>query len=120
MKNYPEQIESMLIELARLNRLIEETRAKISIVESDLQLEIISARNVDGKAVFTNDTARGAAFVKSCDESGELQTLIVERRTHEHRRAVLLAKVERLRLEFRAHELDRLEQIKTLNLGVAI
>lgn len=120
MKNYPEQIEKHLLELTRLNQLIETTRAQISTIEAELQLEIITARTIDGKLVFSNDTARSAAFTKSCDESDELQSLIAERRTHEYRRAELLAKVERLRLEFKLHELDRLRELHAFELGIAI
>lgn len=109
--DYPKQIENLSVDVARWNHFIETTRAKISSIESRLQLEITTARTIDGKPVFTNDTARGAAFTKACDECDELQILIAERRTHEFTRAEKLAKLERLRLEFKLFLLDRHEQI---------
>ncbi|MDQ4121646.1 MAG: hypothetical protein M3209_09390 [Acidobacteriota bacterium] len=118
--DYPQQIEKLNVDAARCNQYIEEVRAQISAIESELQLEITRARNPDGKPVFTNDTARAAAFTKSCDESDELQTLIAERCTHEFRRAEILAKLERLRLEFKLHLLDRQEQISRQISGVII
>lgn len=110
MKNYPEEIERLAIEAARLKHFIETVRASIDVIEADLQLEIIAARDVDGKPVFGNERARAAAFVKACDKSEDLQTLIAERRTHEFRFAETSAKLDRLRSEFNLYLLEREEK----------
>lgn len=108
--NYPEEIERLAIEAARLKHFIETARASIQVIEADLQLEIIAARDVEGKPVFGNERAREAAFVKACNDSEELQTLIAERRTHDFSLAETLAKYDRARSEFNLYLLEREEK----------
>ena len=111
MNNYPEQIEQVNVTLANLNLEIAALRDVISNREAVLSLDVLTAKDEKDKPLYSNETARSAAFTLSRRDDIELQTLTAELRTHEHRRAELLANLERLRGEFKLRLLDRQEEI---------
>ena len=76
-----------------------------------MTLEIVTAKDEQGKPLYPNESLRNAALILSKDQSEELQNLIVEERTAERSRAELFARLERLRLEFKLFLLDEQKQI---------
>ena len=97
--------------LANLNLELAEVREAIGIREAILSLDILTAKDDKDKPLYSNETARSAALILAKRDDAELQMWSAELRTHEHRRAELLATLERLRGEFKWLLLDRTEEI---------
>jgi seryl-tRNA(Sec) selenium transferase len=115
MREHPEKIEQISLEIADLNERLQSLRERIGKHEALMTLEIVTAKDEQGKALYPNESLRSAALVLSKDNSAELQSLIAEERETERRRAETFARLERLRLEFKLFLLDRQDQSSAFN-----
>lgn len=106
MRNYPEIIERLQIDIAALNTSIQNEREHIDFIEADLTIDIHTAKGDDGKPLFTNDAMRKAAFTKQCLEHGGLVILTEGLQKLESDRLRIAATLERHRLEFKLFLLD--------------
>ena len=114
MTNLPERIEQLALQQAAKSREVQDLREQISQRESAATLEILNARDEEGRPLYTNETARNAALKLALAANTRYTEL--ERRlvTVETERATLLANLERARNEFRLHLLDRQAEITAM------
>ena len=105
--NYPELIENVSLNLARKNREIQELRSQLGIEESSMILEILNAKDEQGKALYSNETARNAAVKIVLSTNPTYQELETKSLDAEQERAELLANFECLRNEFKLFLLDK-------------
>lgn len=112
--NYPEHIESLALQVATKTREVQEVREQIGLRESAATLEILNAKDEEGKPLYSNETARSAAIKLALSVKTKYQELNRRLAVAEHERAQLLASIERARNEFRVHLLDRPQEIATM------
>lgn len=113
--DYPELIESNLINLSKKNREIQELRKQLSIEECKITLQILDAKDEQGKALFPNETARSAAIKLELAKNSEYEGLEKNLLDKEQERAEMLAKSERLNGEFKLYMLDKRLEIASLS-----
>lgn len=111
MREHPEKIEQISLEIAGLNEKLQSLRDQIGNQEALMTLEIVTAKDEQGKPLYPNESLRNAALVLSKHQSEELQSLISEEREIDRRRAASFARLERLRLEFKLFLLDEGKEI---------
>lgn len=114
MKNHPQQIEGLMCDVADMNSHIQAKREQLNIIEAAAQIEIYTAKDADGKLLFSNDNLRKANYTSLIAENKEYCEISHSLTTIERERLYHLAKIERLKLEFRLFLLDRETEIKTL------
>ncbi len=112
--NYPEQIEATVLQLSQRTREAQDLREQVDLRESAATLEVLNARDEQGRSLYSNETARNAAIKLALSSNNNYQEL--ERRliVAETERSQLLARIERLRGEFRLHLLDRQQEIAAM------
>jgi hypothetical protein len=111
MKDYPQQIEQKLKEIADGNVAIGRLRVRIDKIEADTHVDIALSKGEDGKPLYSNDTLRKAAFTRQILENPEAAGLTEELEKLEKERLYALAEIERLRLEYKLFLLDREAEI---------
>lgn len=111
MRNHPEKIEQLQKEITDINFTIAKERERLNIIESDITIEVNTAKGIDGKLLFSNDSLRKAAVTKQCDDDPEYTSIKNSLEDIERDRLYKLAELERLRLEFKLFLLDREEEI---------
>ncbi len=112
--NYPERIESLALSLAAKSREVQDLREQIGLRESSATLEILNAKDEEGRALYSNETARSAAIKLALASNTRYQELDRKLIIAEQERAQLAANVERARNEFKLHLLDRQQEIAAL------
>ena len=112
--NYPEQIETFSLQLSSKTREVQDLREQVELRESAATLEILNARDEQGRALYSNETARNAAIKLALSSNNNYQDLERRLTAAETERAQLLARLERLRGEFRLHLLDRQQEIAAM------
>ena len=100
--NFPERIEQLSIQVAAKTREVQDLREQIGLKESAATLEVLNARDEEGRPLYSNETARGAALKRALAAT-------------ETERAELLANLECARNEFRLHLLDRQQEIAVMS-----
>ena len=112
--NYPEHIESLSLALAAKSRELQDLRAQLDLKESAATLEILNARDEQGKALYSNETARNAALKLALSANPRYQELERKVAVAEQERAELFANLERVRGEFKVYLLDREQEIAAM------
>ncbi len=112
--NYPEQIEANALQLSTKTREVQDLREQVDLRESAATLEVLNARDEQGRALYSNETARSAAIKLALASNNNYQELDRKLIAAETERAQLLARLERLRGEFRLHLLDRQQEIAAM------
>ena len=107
MREHPEKIEQVSLEIANVTESLQNVRDQIGKQEAVLTLEIVTAKDEAGKPLYPNESLRNAALTLLKDQSEELQKLIFEERAYEKKRAEFFASLERLRLEFKLFLIDK-------------
>lgn len=113
--NYPEQIEATALQLSAKTREVQDLREQIDLRESAATLEVLNARDEQGRALYSNETARNAAIKLALASNNNFQDLDRKLVAAETERAQLLARLERLRGEFRLHLLDRRQELAAMD-----
>jgi hypothetical protein len=109
--NYPEEIEGCYLEIAATREQIKRRRSKIRALEIDIAAEATTAKGPDGKLLLSNESMRKAAIEKMTVESEEYPVLAEELGNLEKDEDKLVARLDRLRSEFKVWLLDREEQV---------
>jgi len=112
--NYPEQIEDVALQLSQRTREVQDLREQVTLRESAATLEVLNARDEQGRALYSNETARNAAIKLALSSNNNYQELERRLTAAETERSQLLARIERLRGEFRLHLLDRQQEIAAM------
>jgi hypothetical protein len=115
--DFPERIEAVSLSLAGKNRELQDLREQLGLRESTATLEILGAKDEQGKPLYSNETTRGAAMKLALASNNQYQELSSRIAAVEQERAELMASVERLRGEFRLHVLDKQLEIASLRAG---
>ncbi len=115
MTNFPERIEQLAMQTAAKGREVQDLREQIGLKESAATLEILNARDEEGRPLYSNETARGAALALALAANPKHTELKRRLAAAETERAELLANLERARGEFRLHLLDRQQEIATVS-----
>jgi predicted nucleic acid-binding Zn-ribbon protein len=112
MRDYPQKIEELQIEIARVSSELQTAREEIGNREALLTLDVVSTRDEAGKPLYPNEALRSAALTLARENSEELKDLRNREKLLEQTRSELFARLERLRLEFKLFLLDREAEIK--------
>ncbi|MEW6212285.1 MAG: hypothetical protein AB1631_28410 [Acidobacteriota bacterium] len=120
MRNYPEEIETALLKLADFNDQIADLRDELGKIEVREKMEILFARNEDGKLRYTNDAQRELALELALGAIVEYVDWKDKLRQVERQREELKAHIERLRGEFKLALLDRQDEISQRGGGIFI
>jgi hypothetical protein len=115
MNNLPERVLQAELDLIDHLDKLKNLRGKISSIEVDKTIQIADARNEAGKPIFTNDKARDAARERLCAEDEDYQETYRELRKGEHDAKVLEATLNKLKMDFKEHLLDREEHIRRMD-----
>lgn len=112
--NYPERIETLALQVAAKTREVQDLREQIGLRESAATLEILNAKDEEGRPLYSNETARSAAIKLALSGNTKYQELNRRLAAAEQERAQLLATTERVRNEFKVYILDRQQEIATM------
>lgn len=111
MNNYPKQIEETSLRLAEKTQAISELRECLAEIEAIETLEIINTKTPEGKPQFSNESTRNAELVirlRKNQDAAELRKILTG---YEQQRAQILARLERLRGDFKVTLLERQSEI---------
>ena len=112
MREHPQKIEELQIELARVSAELQTIREEIGSREALLTLDVVTAKDESGKPLYSNESLRAAALTLAKEQSVELNELKIREKTLDQTRSEMFARLERLRLEFKLFLLDREFEIK--------
>ncbi len=115
--NYPEQIEAVTLAINRKSRELQDLREQLGLKESAALLEILNAKDEQGKPLYSNETARNAALRLALAANARYQEVERKIAAVEQDRAELVASAERLRNEFKLYLLDRQQEIAAMRGG---
>lgn len=107
MNSYPKQIEETSLCLAEKSQAISELRERLAEIEAIETLAIINAKTPEGKPQFSNESTRSAELVlrfRQNKDAVELKKILTE---NEQQRSQMLARLERLRGDFKISLLER-------------
>jgi hypothetical protein len=109
--NYPHEIEKAITELSEKTFYIAELREAIDRIELEECALVLDEKDEAGKPKYSNETARKAALAARMASHADYSQLKSLLKVAESSKALLGAKLERLRGEFKLHLLDRLAVI---------
>lgn len=109
--NYPSEIEQTALALAECNRQSAELRERLAATESLIILDIAAAKTPEGKPQFSNEVLRAAELTLRVNDDPEARNLKQQIERGEMQKQQHLARLERLRGEFKIHLLDRQAEI---------
>ena len=112
MREHPQKIEELQIELSRATSELQTIREEIGGREALLTLDVVTAKDETGKPLYSNESLRAAALILAKEQSAEINELKTREKSLEQTRSELFARLERLRLEFKLFLLDREAEIK--------
>lgn len=112
MREHPQKIEELQIELARVNTELQTIRDEIAGKEALLTLDVVTAKDETGKPLYSNESLRAAALTLAKEQSPELNELKTREKNLDQIRSELYARLERLRLEFKLFLLDQEAEFK--------
>jgi len=104
--NLPEEIENTFLELAAFDERIKARRARVRSIELQIQLEVTTLQDGNGKLLLTNEKQREGAIAKALAENEEYSESAEQLSNLEQDRLRLQARLERLRMEFRVEMLE--------------
>jgi predicted nucleic acid-binding Zn-ribbon protein len=111
MREHPQKIEELQLQIADLNRDLDDVREKVATREALMTIEIVTARDETGKPLYSNESMRAAAVTLAKNNSEELRNLWEQENNFEYKKSELFARLERLRLEFKLYLIERQEEI---------
>lgn len=112
MTDYPQKIESLAVELARLTTIRDDAREALEEVTDEITSAVLrTVEPTTGKPLYTNDKAREIEIRKRQRESEEWQTAANRLERTEHDRSIAAAILERIRGEFSVWKIERREAI---------
>jgi hypothetical protein len=100
--NYPKEIETIRVEIARLTSLIDETRQRVAVIEAE---EMMAVRDE------VSERLHNAALIIRLEKMNEYVGLRKTLRESRTRRAILRAQLEQRRGEFKLALLDKQVQL---------
>ncbi len=109
--NYPSEIEQTVLALAECNRQSAELRERLAATESLIIQDIAAAKTPEGKPQFSNESVRAAELILRMRADAEATDLKVRIERGKMQKQQQLARLERLRGEFKLHLLDRQAEI---------
>lgn len=112
--NYPERIESLALQIAAKTREVQDLRDQIGVRESAATLEVLNAKDEEGRPLYSNETARTAAINLALSGNTRYQELSRKLAAAEQERTQLMANTERARNEFKIYLLDRQQEIAVM------
>jgi hypothetical protein len=104
--NHPALIETAQLELADIEEQLKIERTRCRAIELDKALDALNAKDDKGKPVLTNDKMRDAAVGKLLEEDDAYRDVARNIGQLERQKLVGIAKLERLRMEFRVEMLE--------------
>jgi hypothetical protein len=105
--DYPAQIEDVALGILGYNDQIRRVRDKMQVLEDGFTVAIMRQTDTHGKAYFSNDVQRGIELRARLAVSEEYQGLKQALEGYEDMKAVAVAKLERLRGEFKLELADK-------------
>ncbi len=112
--NYPQQIEETSLTLIEAGRQLTELRERLAEMEAIFTLEILNARTPEGKPLYSNEAARSAELTLRMRRSEDVIELKRDAAQADEHRGRLLARLERLRGEFKLVLTERQAEIAAL------
>lgn len=109
--NYPSDIEKTVLELAECNRQAAELRERLAATEAIIIQDIAAAKTAEGKPQFSNESVRAAELTLRMRDDAEACDLKQQIERGETQKQQHLARLERLRGEFKIHLLERQAEI---------
>lgn len=113
--NYPSEIEETVLALAECNRQSAELRERLAATEAIITQEIASAKTPEGKPQFSNESVRAAELTLRMRDDAEAASLKAQIERGEMQKQQHLARLERLRGEFKFALVERQAEIAALN-----
>lgn len=111
LQEYPTDLERASIDAARVQREAAELRERFASIEAILTLEITNAKTPEGKPLYTNEATRAATLTLRLQESSEATEIKQMLARADERRNEHVARIERLRGEFKIALLERQAEI---------
>jgi hypothetical protein len=105
--NYPSDIEKTVLALAECNRQSAELRELLAGTEAIIIQDIAAARTPEGKPQFSNESVRAAELTLRMRADAEASDLKQQIERGEMQKQQHLARLERLRGEFKIYLLER-------------
>ena len=118
--NYPSEIEKTVLTLAECSRQSAELRERLAATEAIVTQDIAAAKTPEGKPQFSNESVRAAELTLRMRNDPEAVSLKEQIERGEMQRQQHLARLERLRGEFKIALLERQSEIAAHNLPIAI
>jgi len=112
--NYPSEIEKTVLALAECNRQSAELRERLAATEAIVTQDIAAAKTPEGKPQFSNESVRAAELtlrLRSDEAATNLRQQIEQGEAQKQRH---LARLERLRGEFKLALIERQAEIVAL------
>lgn len=106
MDDFPQQIENLRRDIAKTNFTIRSERERLNVIEAETHIDIATAKDVDGKLIFTNDVMRRAGFVKAISQNQTHVVISQSVERLERDKDFQNALLEKLRLQFKLHLLE--------------
>lgn len=116
MHNYPEKIEETSLSLSQTSQAISELRERLAEIEAIETLAIVNAKTAEGKPQFSNESTRNAELVIRLRQNQDAVELKQMLSRCEQERAQLLARLERLRGNFKVALMERQAEIAAKNM----
>ena len=111
LMNYPSDIEKTVLALAECNRQAAELRERLAATESLIIRDIAAAKTAEGKPQFSNESARAAELTLRMRADAEAADIKAQIERGEMQKQQHLARLERLRGEFRLYLVERQAEI---------
>jgi len=112
--NYPSEIEKTVLALAECSRQSAELRERLAATEAIIIQDITGAKTPEGKPQFSNESVRAAELTLRMRDDGEAANLKEQIERGEMQRQQHLARLERLRGEFKLALVERQAEIVAL------
>ncbi len=115
--NYPSEIEKTVLALTECSRQSAELRERLAATEAIIIQDIAAAKTPEGKPQFTNESVRAAELTLRMRDDVEAADIKAQIERGEMQKQQQLARLERLRGEFKIHLLDRQAEIAALTIS---
>ena len=111
---YPSEIEQTVMALAECVRQAAELRERLAVTEAIIIQDIAAAKTLEGKPQFSNEALRAAELTLRMRNDEEAANLKEQIERGETQRQQHLARLERLRGEFKIALVERQAEIVAL------
>ena len=109
--NYPSDIEKTVLVLAECNRQSAELRERLAATEAVIIQDIAAVKTPEGKPQFSNESVRAAELTLRMRDEAEATDIKAQIERGEMQKQQHLARLERLRGEFRLYLVERQAEI---------